>query len=838
MSKRLALILLIATPAFAAGVAVDEVQETTVQAPKIRTSFASLLESRKQKSVVADVLSQEAMARSGDSDAAASLRRVTGLTLVNGKFVYVRGLGERYSSVLLNGAQVPSPEPSRRVVPLDLFPISVLESISVQKSFSPDKPAEFGGGLIELQTKPIPREFTAQMTVGLNADNTQPGLDHKGGAQDMWGFDDGSRQMPGRISSAFKAGRRLVANNPPGVTDGVSAEALTSMGRALQNNYNVSEESGNAVPNFNFSVGDSTRLGSARLGTSLGLLYSQTSDLGSRKADSYNVGGQGELLKDTSSDIDFAEREIQLGAALDTGLEWRKQTFKFTSLLLRNTTKRTEERTTVGTADSVEARRTTNLEWAERQLFLNQLAGKHELDGAEINWRLNHSTAGRESPDQREYTYLRQNGVYSLNTDTTGNRRVWSELEDTSKEAALEVNLKFKDQPGDKFHWKNGVVYNQKERVADVYRLHLKNNFAPGTTPDLTQQPEDIFRAGNIGPDGFQLTNLTESADSFTGEQDIVSLYSSVEWSPSKQLDVLAGYRQEQSTQRVRTFYYFDPNTPTSQGELAMKDVLPALNLTWKPGTQHRVRFGYGETLARPDFRELSSVPYIEEETGYEVVGNSKLEGTIIKNWDVRYEYYFGPTDYISSGLFYKKFQSPVEAVFEPGPNLRKTFTNAESAENRGAEVEGRLGLGRFGRGLRRWTIQSNVAVVQSQVALDAASSGILTTESRPLQGQSPYVANFQVLYDRPAPQVTAGLIYNVVGKRITEVGTSGRPDVYEQPFHQLDAVFNQRIGKKWGYGFRARNLLDPEALSTQGDKTVRSRKRGRSYALSATAYF
>ena len=212
--------------------------------------------------------------------------------------------------------------------------------------------------------------------------------------------------------------------------------------------------------------------------------------------------------------------------------------------------------------------------------------------------------------------------------------------------------------------------------------------------------------------------------------------------------------------------------------------------------------------------------------------------GTVIRNWDLRYEYYLGLTDYFSVGAFHKSFQSPVESLFEPGPNLRKTFDNAESAENRGLEFEGRYGLNNLSRRLRRWTLQGNVSLIDSRVSITPEDLGVLTTDNRPLQGQSPYVANFQVLYDRPHPQVTAGLVYNVVGKRITEVGTSQRPDVYEQPFHQVDFIFNQRVGKSWGYGLRARNLLDPQAVSTQGDKTVRSRKRGRSYALTVSSYF
>jgi hypothetical protein len=267
-----------------------------------------------------------------------------------------------------------------------------------------------------------------------------------------------------------------------------------------------------------------------------------------------------------------------------------------------------------------------------------------------------------------------------------------------------------------------------------------------------------------------------------------------------------------------------------------MNDLLPSYNLTWKVTKDERLRLAYGETLARPDFRELSTVSYIEDETGYDVMGNSELRGTVIQNWDFRYERYFSDSNYFSVGSFYKKFQSPIEAIFLPGDKLVKSFMNAPGATNYGAEVEGRYSLRGMARSLRRWSLSSNVSVIKSNVEIDA-TQGNQTSKVRPLQGQSPYVANVQLFYDRPQYKLTSGLIYNIVGRRITEVGTNARPDVYEEPVHQLDFVFNQNYGD-WGYGLRARNLLDPVAKSTQGDEVVRGRQRGRTYVFNLTAYF
>ena len=828
MKTLFVLILFLSFEAFSQA---SDIQEMTVAAPRITNSVESLLEVRKKTNNVSDVLGQEAMSRSGDSDAASTLRRVTGLTLVNGKYVYVRGLGERYSSVLLNGSQVPSPEPSRRVVPLDLFPVSVLESITVQKSFSPDRPAEFGGGLIELQTKSIPKKFTGQLQLGANSENFDSGLSYKGGSRDYLGFDDGTRAMPSIVRNAFKQKKKIIVSE----TEGLKLDEIVAMTKAMPNIYNVEKQSSETLPNLQFSLGDSLKFSRGRTGAQLGFIYTSNSDIDKRQSNSYNVGTGGKLEAEEKSNINYSEREIQLGGALDVGVDYMdRHQIKFTSLLLRNSTDITQEKFSEKSSDSFSKRIYTTLEWSERQLFLNQVAGEHKLEKLKTKWRLNESTATRESPDTRQVMRKFDGDNYILETDITGNNRTYSELKDKSQEAGLDFDYEVLKRGDVHVSLKAGTTLNSKNRVSDVYRLHLKDNFVPGTQPDLSQDSETVYR--QRGADKFILTNIPDSADSFSGNQSIASYYSMIEASPNSKWTFVAGARNERSRQEVKTFKYYEPGKPTSEGTLLMNDLLPSYNVTWKPTKEQRVRFAYGETIARPDFRELSTVSYIEDETGYDVIGNSALKGTVIKNWDLRFEQYFSGSDYLSFGTFYKQFDSPIEAVFQPGDKLVKTFMNAESASNYGAEAEGKYNLRSISRSLRRWSLSSNVSVISSKVQIDG-SEGNQTSKVRPLQGQSPYVANVQLFYDRPQHKITSGLIYNIVGKRITEVGTNARPDVYEQPVHQLDYVFNQNMGD-WGYGFRARNLLDPVAKSTQGDEIVRSRKRGRAYVFNLTAYF
>jgi outer membrane receptor protein involved in Fe transport len=246
----------------------------------------------------------------------------------------------------------------------------------------------------------------------------------------------------------------------------------------------------------------------------------------------------------------------------------------------------------------------------------------------------------------------------------------------------------------------------------------------------------------------------------------------------------------------------------------------------------------YSETLARPDFREMSTVGFIDDETGNIVQGNANLKGTVITNIDHRWEYYFTSDEYASIGFFYKEFENPIEILFLPGVNRIQTFDNAKAAQNYGVEFEGRVGLRHFSRPLRRWTVLSNLTYIESEIELSEQNLGTQTSKSRPLQGQSPYVINMQLQYDRPQWGLSTTLLYNIVGKRITEVGTNRIPDTYEQPFEQLDFVATQRLGDKWTVSLRARNLLNPEIESTQADEVVRSQKRGRIYGLVLGAVF
>ncbi|MBY0315134.1 MAG: TonB-dependent receptor [Bdellovibrionales bacterium] len=820
----------------------NQLEDMVVLAPKVKGSLSALVEVRKQSSAVTDVLGAEQMARAGDGDAAASLRRVTGLTLVNGKFVYVRGLGERYSGVLMNQFSLPSPEPTRRVVPLDLFPTAIMESIVVQKSYSPDLPGEFGGGVIQLQTKTLPESFFLRATIATAYErNAQGRLGYKGGSTDWLGIDDGSRQLPTAIKNVLGQGLKLT-KNIPGEDKGLTEQQLIDLGNTLPVNYNTDTTSQPSMPNLALSMGNGWKFSGFKLGTAGSLLYGQSIDAYNRFSQGFNVGTGGKFERDFQRQSVVAETEVRLAGSFDVGAEiFKDHKISASAFILRNTTSLAQRDTTINYLSNGNQTEATTLDWTERQLFAQHFKGQHNLQKivnypVKWDWRLGLSQANRNSPDRRDYMYDIINGNTTIASDSSGNTRTFSDLTDDSSEMAMDLTIPWVYKARDLVKVKLGFNQIEKNRRSDITRLFFANNFSGATPIPLNGSPEDIFSKPNIDSGVFLLKNLTNEADSYSGEQTISAQYILAEIAPVAEWSFQAGFRRESSTQLVKTFKYFEPDRPFARSQLEMNDVLPVYAVTWKPTDHWRARLAYSETLARPDFRELSTVGFVDDETGYNVQGNANLKGTVIKNIDHRWEYYWTSDEYMSLGLFHKRFVNPIEVMFIPGVNRIQSFDNAQGAENYGIEIENRTGLRHFSRELRRWTLLTNLTLIRSEIELDEKNKGIQTSEVRPLQGQSPYVINLQLQYDRPQWGFSSTLLYNIVGKRITEVGTNDVPDTYEQPFGQLDFVASEKVGKFWTIGFRARNLLNPEIESTQADEVVRSYRRGRFFGLTLGA--
>lgn len=823
----------------------SELEEVRVLAPVIRGGISALVELRRKNRGVAEVLGAEQMTRTGDSDAASSLRRVTGLTLVAGRYVYIRGLGERYSSILLNDATLSSPEPARRVVPLDLFPTNVLESVVIEKSYSSELPGEFGGGTIRIGTKPIPDRFSAKISFGLGFGAESKSLSYNGGRLDFFGIDDGTRQLPSLVADQTADGRRLKEQNPL-FANGFTATQLQAMGRSFKNTWSAKEDTVAAVPSLSMSIGN--RFQSARgftLGGQIGALFGSDADFLERKSTRYSIGSGGGLVLDSDSVSLEATREVRLagttdlGASLKTAIGEQKVSSSF--LLLRNS----EDLVASINESNANGRfQTTDLNWVERQLFIRQLRGEHELNLFTIKWRHSLSDAGRSAPDSRSHRYIFENGAYVFSTRADGNQRSFSQLNDRTAEWGADIKSSLETADLGRWDLSLGIVRTERTRASGLRRFHFRDVRAPGSSLDLTKPVEEILNEENVSPDAFQILETTRETDNYRAGQIVHGKSATLDWVPNPGIRISYGVRHETSEQDVLTYNLFDPENKPVRAGLFSKNILPAVGASWEfavnGASRQQIRTTYSETVSRPDFKELSTAPYLDEETGQEVIGNNRLRGAILRNTDIRYEWYLNTEESLSLAVFRKEFLHPIEQIIRPGSDgTIRSFDNAESALNTGVEFETRIRLRRISDLLRRLTFATNIALIDSSVELSASNQGVQTSNSRPLQGQSPWVLNLQLFYDRPTSKLNAGLLFNMIGPRIREAASGGLPDLYEQPVQQLDAVGSWSMADQpFTWQLRLRNLLDPETKLTQGDQTALSYRRGRALSVSMSAVF
>ncbi len=833
----------------------SELPEYVVVAPYISGSLASVLAERRESGGVTDVLSVEQISRAGDSDAAGALKRVTGLTLVNGQYIYVRGLGERYSSVVLNGAQIPSPDPTRRVVPLSLFPTDVIEAVVVQKTASANLPGEFGGGTVQLRSVSFPPELTAKLTVKLGyAGNAtgEEGLDYKGSGTDFLGFDDGARDLPGSLAAAIAGGVFLKPRsftNPGGFTP----QEIEVFGEdlAAKSTYDVKNKTLPPDVGLAGSFGNSFEFGHGnRWGFVTAFRYDnswQNLHELRRKFSAVSSGSGLQLADDL--DVDRTLNLIDTSAFANLGVEFAKgQKVGFNAMLLRQT--EDETKISEGTEDNQVLRR-FQFRWIENELLSYQAVGSHALplDGWTLDWQYTDATATRDEPNTREFRRDDDNedGVFDVSTRPDSNQQSWSDLKDKLTDWSVESKLPL--QFGRHMLTVSGGLGKLKrDRDASIRSF----NFQGRIPRDLLTLPySELFTPEFIDPGFLQLKESTRATDTYTATQKLDSRLLNLDMSLfNEKFRISAGVREEDNRQQVVTADLFNPEAPPVIGEIDRTDQLPSAAVTWAYSQNAQVRAAYAESVSRPDFRELAPAPYLDPLLDLITVGNPKLVTAELKNYDLRWEYYFSPSESFSIAGFYKEFTNPIEKTFSSGGSGQIiTLQNALAAKLSGVEVDYSQSLGwirahhwlnwlaDFKWGFigpfdwEHYFVAFNYARIDSTVEIDTSLS-TQTNSDRPLQGQSPWVVNVQFGYHNPDSPTEWSLLFNEFGKRISQAGVLGQPDIYEQPFPQLDFVYKRHIANRWRLTAKLKNLLNPDVQYTQGKETTRIFTRGRELSL------
>jgi outer membrane receptor protein involved in Fe transport len=795
----------------------------------------SALEDRRAATTISDTLSKQELAADPASDAAGVLARVPGITVVD-DYVFVRGLGERYSNTVMNDAILPTTEPDRRVVPMDLIPTALLQSVKVYKTFTPDQPGEFSGGLVQLETveKPSNASLSGSFAIGFNSQTQgEPFWGYRGDSYDWLGFGISGRRLPATIPRY----ERAVRGNPflPG---GFTPDELQVMGRSFKNIW--SPQPDHAQPNLSGNVSGGGTWGWFGFVGAIGLKNGRHSQLEQRNYYQIDLYG---LTPQSTYAYQNQESWARLGAAANATFELSDNHRIYWKNFLSN--QATDEvRIFEGpNTDRGKVLRNSRLRYTVERIVTSQLAGSHVLPllgNAILNWRYTYSRASLDEPDLREVLYEQNDltGEFEYLDQTQSLFRMFNEMAENVREPGMDLTRTWMFDKAS-LTAKLGGSYSNRDRVFDSRRFR----FTPRSVYSLdpTQPPEVLLAPENINPDtGFELREETRNTDHYDALQNIAAGYAMADLNAGK-WRFIGGVRYERSIQRVNTFEPFEPSVPTVGANLDDSDWLPSLGIAYNLTAEMALRAGLSRTVSRPQFRELSPFEFTDVTGGRSVVGNPDLLRTTIDNYDLRWEWYFATGELLAVSGFYKRLNDPIETVIEPGANIRASYRNAQAARNAGLEVEMRQNLGRLWSSLDTVTVHFNYTFVNSKVSIGELENSILTSTERPLMGQSQNVLNAVLVHVVPSWDFESRVIFNYTGERISDVGSLGLPDVIEQGFAGLDVRFAKRFGgerKPWSVEFEIENVLDRVHDTRQGGLGYQTYRSGRDFTTGVSYTF
>ncbi len=847
-----------------------------------RSSADEILQERIDAEVVADLVSVEQIARVGDSTVSAALRRLPGVTLVGDQFIYIRGLGERYSSTTVNGAYVPSPDLTRNVIPMDLFPAEIVGSISIQKGYSADQPAAFGGGNVDIRTRSLPDDFLFNVSVGLgtNSESSSDGLTYPGGSDDRLGTDDGTRALPQAVSDAIQTYRGNLSQT------GIYTELLKDgqfhsfaeaqqinreLATSLYRDVDFQKASMDPDLSLKLSTGNSWYLGDGEQ-WKIGVLA-----LGDYSNSWRNR--ERTIRSVTSPDEDFDEQlrttnQVVVTGSLGVGIDFAgEHRIEATGIYLRNT--EDEASLTLGhnfnfRRENGDRLRNYRIRYEQRELELFQLHGSHTIGPATIDlfdrwfnlgfaedltvdWYYSDATARTDIPSEilfsaRDVIDPASGALIStsMRSSLSSAEYRFTDLEDTATSYGSRVSMPFSFGDNE-VEVSGGYDYYEKGRGYVQTQLQMGTT-AAAAGPVLFGTPGDVFTDANIlNPlNEFALTIGGIGTESYLAGETVDAVWGKVDLTFGERWRVMAGLRWEDF---ARLAVPIDPlEFDSSVGIIAVPadeledlskagdDYYPSLALTMmQPGLwgsqDFQLRFGWSQTVARPDLREISNATYIDPLTEARVRGNPSLLDSQLTNYDLRAEWFFQGGDNLTLSLFYKDIQHPIETVESAGSddNIALSFINAESARLYGLEVEGLKGLGFLSGG--GWTepffVSGNVTVSDSEITIGDAAPN-LTNNKRQMTQHSDLVINLQLGYDSPNQMHNASLAYNMYSKRIFFAGRGGADDAREEPFNSLDLIYSFHPSEKMTVKLRLQNLLDENTVIEQGGVNVLEQNVGR----------
>ena len=838
-------------------------EEVVVTVDAKRNTESSVLEIQRKSASLLDGISAQAFQKIGANDIASAVKNVPGVSVQGGKYVYVRGLGDRYSKSILNGVDIPGLDPDRNTIQMDLFPTNMLSNVLVIKSARADLPADFTGGVIDIITKDFPakQEFSISASMSFNPDMhfNDNYLSYEGGQTDFLGFDDGTRKD--KIFNTFLGNAYDPRLN-------ATTTGLTTINH-ISNQFNpqMAPKNDTSGMNYNFGVSYGNQFNFDN-GHSFGFLGS----LSYRKEQTVFENTQDNIynFSPNRTELSFEENRLQTGTIggeniIASGLfgmtyKTNASKFKFNALHIQNgesTSGRFRQLTRF--SDFIDFNK-FNLEYNERSISNGTLSGLHNLTESQfkVEWTLSGTQAKVHDKDVRNTTFQDEEGIFSFQENTEP-KRIWRTLDEYNLVGKVDLTKRFTFLKEDAV-LKFGAFSSLKERDFSIAQYSVSSNFTSerdwanyGGDPNQLFNPVNLISPTNdsgtyINPQ----TTIRQDANIFNARQQNLAAYVSNEFNISPKLKSIIGFRFENYQ-----VFYTGENSQLGQvfndeQIISENNLFPSTNFIYSLNDNKNLRFAYSLTTARPSFKEASIAEIYDPLSNLFFIGNINIKPTYIDNFDLRYEAFGEDAQLFAMSLFYKNLTDPIEIGFVAASTSNYKPLNLENANVFGIELEVRQKLSNWIAGLRNFNLNFNGSYIisdekYSEDELKLRTLGLRDGEtlgtSRPLQGQSPYLINAGLDYNNTDKGIRGGFYYNVQGKTLEVVGDGFYPDVFTIPFHSLNFNFTKQFKNNTSLTLRVRNLLDDERESLfegYGGTTeyFRLRHIGRSFSLGYSIKF
>lgn len=781
-------------------------QGISVTATIRKNTEKAMIKAARNSAVIVNNVSAQEISKTQDTNAGEVIRRVPGISIIEDKFVMVRGLSQRYNNVWVNGGAVPSTEADSRAFSFDIIPSSQLDNLEIIKAPAPEYPADYSGGFILVNTKDIPAENSMVVSVGGNwndATHFKNFSYSKGSDTDFLGFDGGLRSLRGGINSVLS----VYSNGGVDLKD-----------NGLNNDWMIRQRKAIGDLKLSASVNHRWKIGGRTLGMITSLNYTNESRTYDKMEN--NLYGIYDAQNDRSNYLrhsvdDQYNQNVRVGAMMNFTLLSRKGNSKYQLKNIFNQLGNNRYTWRHGVSAQANLENSAEYYYRSRTTYNGQLSGKHDLSDDLVEWNIGYAYANRHMPDRRRYLLddALESGVMALSTGNDISRE-WTQLD----EHVFSININDKHQ----FSfgsWKpflrygvHGEYRTRKYTTRDfIYNWNANDNNMPPDfrTSDITTL---LSNSNNFGIDKLYLLEDVNMRNDYSGHNTLGAGYFAVSL-PFGKFGVYTGIRFEYNRMELISNTK-DTEISHSSRYYTSRDFFPSVNAVYKLDGKSQLRASYGRSLNRPEFREVSSSVFYDFDLASSVQGNTELENCYVDNIDLRYEFYPSDGEQITLAAFYKHFNSPIEWTYtvSGGTDYIYSYKNAQSANNYGLELDIRKNLSFIGLPDFGWSF--NGSLIKSKVKFEEGAR----EKNRPMQGQSPYLINTGVFYNNRRWNMDIAFFYNRIGKRLIGVGrsegTTGSdenariPDSYEMPRNVMDLTLSKKIGSHWEMKMNIRDFL------------------------------